>query len=120
MLGDQTVAQAGSGSTVTWWGGSWSQVNALSDGAAPASFKGFAGILLPDGGLTCGGTFQSRPGNSDQPPAQVPAYMAVAVASTVTKSGGTISKIVVAKTDSGYAAAPGHPGTGTIVGTICG
>jgi hypothetical protein len=40
------------------------------------------------------------------------------------KSGSTINgtwnKIVVVRTDAGYAPAPGHPGTGTIVATFCG
>jgi hypothetical protein len=49
--------------------------------------------------------------------------MGVIVASSVTKQGngigGTWGKIVVVKTDSGYAPSPGHPGTGQIVGVFC-
>jgi hypothetical protein len=49
--------------------------------------------------------------------------MAVIVSSGVTKVGSTISgdtaRVVVVKTDSGYAPNPGHAGTGTIVGTVC-
>jgi len=33
--------------------------------------------------------------------------------------GGTITKIVVVITAAGYAANPGHPGTGTVVAAYC-
>ena len=49
--------------------------------------------------------------------------MSVVVTSKVTKSGSTISgtivHIVVVKTNAGYDANPGHPGTGTVVATVC-
>ncbi len=49
--------------------------------------------------------------------------MSVIVTNKVTKSGSTISgtifHIVIVKTNAGYDANPGHPGTGTVVGTIC-
>jgi hypothetical protein len=49
--------------------------------------------------------------------------MGVLVAGTITKSGsdidGTWGKIVVVRTDAGYAPNPGHPGTGAIVATFC-
>jgi hypothetical protein len=49
--------------------------------------------------------------------------MSVIVTSNVTKSGstisGTITHIVIVKTNSGYDANPGHPGTGTVVATVC-
>ena len=45
--------------------------------------------------------------------------MGVLVASSVTKSGSNVNgvwgRIVVVKTDPGYAPGPGHTGTGTIV-----
>jgi hypothetical protein len=54
----------------------------------------------------------------------VPSYMGVLVAGSVTKSGSAVgghwAKIVVVKTDPGYAANPGHAGTGTVVATFCG
>ena len=57
------------------------------------------------------------------PPSTVPSYMGVLVASSITKTGSTISgntiKIVVVKTDPGYSGNPGHAGTGTIVATYC-
>jgi hypothetical protein len=49
--------------------------------------------------------------------------MGVLVSSSVVKSGATISgnapAIVVVKTDPGYAPNPGHPGTGTVIATLC-
>jgi len=57
------------------------------------------------------------------PTAGVPSYMGVIVAAKVTKAGSTISgnwaRIVVVKTDPGYAPSSGHPGTGTTVATFC-
>jgi len=50
--------------------------------------------------------------------------MEVIVSSNITKSGSTISgnivEIVIVKTDPGYASDPGHAGTGTVVGVVCG
>jgi hypothetical protein len=49
--------------------------------------------------------------------------MAVIVASGASQSGsqisGNIVHIVIVKVAPGYAADPGHAGTGTIVGTFC-
>lgn len=125
VLGDQTVAGAGS-DTVTWWSHSWAGLNTLSGGQAPASFKGFAsGVTLPQMSPPelCGTTFTAQPGNSGHPPDTVPEYMGVLVASNVTQSGNTINgtwgSIVVVHTDPGYGPNPGHPGTGTIVATFC-
>jgi kumamolisin len=125
VLGDQTVAGAGS-STVTWWSDNWYLLNSLSGGIAPASFKGFAGtVTLPTTtpANVCGTTFTTNPGNSPPPTSGVPSYMGVLVASSVTKSGSTITgtwaHIVVVKTNPGYAPNPGSPGTGTIIATFC-
>jgi hypothetical protein len=128
LLGDLTVAAAGPSTTVTWWSDSWWSLNSLTGGIAPFSFKGFAGTVttLPttSPANVCGTTFTTLPGNSPPPTSGVPSYMGVIVASSVTKSGNTISgswgKIVVVKTDPGYQPSPGHPGTGTIVATFCG
>jgi hypothetical protein len=125
VLGDQTVAAATPTTTVTWWGAQWWSLNSLSGGTAPASFKGFASTTStspPD----CGGTWTTGPGSSPPLPAasDIPAYMATAVASSVTKSGNTISgnipQMVIVKTNPGYAPNAGHAGTGTIVATLCG
>jgi hypothetical protein len=128
VLGDNTVTTATPTTTLNWWGDSWSQTNTLSGGITPPSFKGFASPVtsLPtqSPANVCGTTFKTTPGNSPPPTASVPSYMGVLVASSVSKSGSTISgswnKIVVVRTDTGYAPSPGHPGTGTIVATFCG
>ena len=90
-------------------------------GPPPPPFKGFAKFPASP---TCGGTFTTDPGNSAPPPnGPLPAYMSVIVTSSVTKSGSTISgsitQIIIVKTNAGYDANPGHPGTGTVVATIC-
>ena len=126
-LGDLTVAGAGPTTSVPWWGASWWLGNTLTGGTGPASFKGFAASVttLPNvsPANVCGSTFTTGPGNSSSPPGDVPSYMGVLVASSVTKSGSTISgtwgQIVVVHVDPGYASNPGHPGTGTVVATFC-
>lgn len=127
VLGDSTVAAATPTSTLTWWNDAWWRLNGVSGGVAPDSFKGFAGSIatLPttSPANVCGTTFRTLPGNSPPPTSGVPSYMGVLVASSVTKSGNAINgrwgKIVVVRTDAGYAPSPGRPGTGTIVATFC-
>ena len=50
--------------------------------------------------------------------------MAVVVPNKVTQSGSTISgnitRVVIVKTNPGYQPDPSHPGTGTVVATLCG
>jgi hypothetical protein len=108
------------GANVEFWGAQWAKNNSLSGGPAPDAFKGFASTAPQ----TCGGGWASNPGNSSGPPAgPLPSYMGVIVSSTVAKSGSAISgdvlKIVVVKTNPGYAPDPGHAGTGTVVATFC-
>jgi hypothetical protein len=117
VVGDQSAAGA-----VTFWSAQWATVNALSGGAAPDAFKGFAATL----GATppaCGAAWTSRSGNSSGPPAAVPSYLGVIVASAVAKSGPVIAgdapSIVVVKTDPGYGPAPGHAGTGAVLAKFC-
>ena len=127
VLGDDSVAAAGSTASLTWWSHSWSEANRLSGGAGPPAFKGFAASVttLPTTSPvnSCGRSFTTGPGNSPSPPGDIPAYMGVIVASSVTKSGSAINgdwgKVVVVKTDPGYAPNPGHPGRGTVVATFC-
>src|SRR3954468_14610575 len=80
---------------------------------APGAFKGFANNAAAG---SCGRDWTSRPGNSSSPPATIPSYMAVFVASSVSKDGPQISgnspQIVIVKTGGGYADNPGHEGTG--------
>jgi hypothetical protein len=119
VIGDKNAVV---GKSVTFWGAQWDKVNSLSGGAAPAAFKGFANktSTTPP---SCGATWTTRPGDSSKPPSSVPSFMAVIAASSITKSGATISgnirAIVIVKTDPGYAPDPGHPGTGTVVAVLC-
>lgn len=110
-------------SSVEFWGAQWAKKNALSRGAAPDAFKGFAGAVATP--AQCGAAWTTRPGNSTPPPAgPLPKYLGVVVSSSVQKNGsaitGDVKKIVVVKTDSAYDANPGHAGTGVVVGTFCG
>lgn len=116
VIGDRSTT-----GVVTFWGSQWAKENSLSGGAAPSAFKGFA----LHASAQCGTTWSTDPGNSAPPPAgPLPSYMAVIVATSAAKSGPTISgntfSVVVVKTNSGYAANPGHAGTGTVVATVCG
>jgi hypothetical protein len=119
VIGDGNAAI---GTGVTFWGAQWWKLNNLSAGAAPAAFKGFenAPSTLP----ACGTTWSTDPGNSPPPPAgPLPAFMAVIVSSSISKSGatisGTVAHEVIVRTNAGYAPNPGHAGTGTVVATIC-
>jgi len=116
VVGDESAT-----GSVYFWGSKWAKSNALSGGSAPSAFKGYAGQPVA---LVCGSTWSSGPGNAAQPSVgPLPEYMAVLVASSATKSGsqiaGDVIHIVIVKTDSGYDGNPGHPGTGTVVATIC-
>jgi CSLREA domain-containing protein len=119
LIGDLDAAV---GEHVTFWGAQWSKQNSLSGGSAPPSFKGFASHT-PGEPPKCGDTWTTEPGNSSNPPSSVPSSMAVIVSSSIEKSGSTIAgntrKVVIVRTDSGYAPDPGHPGTGTVVSEVC-
>jgi hypothetical protein len=110
VIGDRSAS-----GTVDFWGSQWAKRNSLSGGAGPSSFKGFAGGSAP----VCGAHWTAAPGATDGDPSVVrlPAYMAVVVASSVTKSGSTIGgdtpEIVIVKTDPGA-------GTGTVVARLPG
>lgn len=108
------------GGSAYWWGAQWWKKDQLSTGLAPASFKGFENSNPTP---WCGQSWTTRPGNSSRPPTSVPNTMAVIVASHITKSGpmisGNVVDIVLVKTDPGYGPNPGHPGTGTIIATLC-
>jgi hypothetical protein len=119
VIGDRDAAI---GTAVTFWGAQWWKLNHLSGGAAPAAFKGFEN--MPASLPACGVNWSTDPGNSAPPPAgPLPAFMAVIVSSSVSKSGSTISgntvHVVIVKTNPGYAANPGHAGTGQVVAIIC-
>lgn len=116
VIGDQTATGA-----VTFWGAQWWKENVVSGGRTPSSFKGFAlNPTVP----TCGTPWSTDPGNSaPPPPAPLPDFLGVIVTSSASKSGEQISgntvHLVVVRTDPGYNAQPGTPGTGTVVAQIC-
>ena len=117
VVGDQTAT-----GNVDFWGAQWAKNNKfLSGQPAPASFKGFANLTSQP--PACGVGWSTNPGNSPPPPATVPAFMGVIVASSTSQSGSTISgntfHIVVVQTNPGYQGNPGHEGTGTVVATYC-
>jgi hypothetical protein len=108
------------GNTVTFWSAKWAEENTFSAGPASSAFKGFANTVPQ----RCGQTWTSAPGNSSNPPDSVPQFIAVIGSGDVTKSesniSGTVSKIVIVRTNPGYGRAPGHAGTGTVVSIVCG
>jgi hypothetical protein len=78
VVGDRSAT-----GSVTFWSPAWWAVNDLSGGRAPVLFNGFAD---EPAGARCGATWSARPGSVWAPTA-VPTYMAVAVASRVTRPG---------------------------------
>jgi hypothetical protein len=117
VIGDQNAVI---GSQVTFWGAQWWQDNPLSSGSAPAAFKGYADTVSG----SCGGTWSTAPGNSSKPPADVSGIQDMIVSTQISQTGpvisGDIAEVVAVAVDPGYAADPGHPGTGTVVGYVCG
>jgi hypothetical protein len=113
------------GGPVTFWSSQWHSANPF---ASNISFSGaFKGFVDPPASMTpprCGDTWTGRTGGSSAPPSSVPAYMAVVVASAMEKTGSTVggdvSRVVVVRTDAGYANDLAHVGTGTVVATVCG
>jgi hypothetical protein len=113
---------AGVGTNVTFWGAQWGKLNTLSGGGAPSAFKGFANT--PNAPPSCGTNWSTGPGNSAKPPnPPLPGFMAVIVASSISKSGSTIAgntqRVVVVQTNAGYSSNPGHAGTGKVVAVVC-
>jgi hypothetical protein len=78
VIGDGSATGA-----VTFWSPSWSTLNTLSSGPAPASFKGFATTPTDSGWLASPGF--------DHAPTVVPEWMAVLVANRIAKDGETIA-----------------------------
>lgn len=118
VIGDLSAGGPTVGETVQFWGAQWAKTNQLS-GGAPSSFEGFEDAAP----AFCGSDWSTAPGDSAQPPANVPPETYMIVAGTITKSGSVISgdalHVVVVKTDPGYGPDPGHAGTGTIEAVVC-
>ncbi len=110
------------GHVVNFWGAQWWKNNDMSGTVSNgvASFKGFAS----NADASCGGHWSSSPGNSSNPPDQIPDHVTIIVTSTVLKAGsdisGDIKQILVVHQDGGYGPNPGHAGNGTVVSIVCG
>jgi uncharacterized protein YegL len=119
VIGDAKPGTA-TGTAVTFWGAQWDKQNTLTGGPAPPAFKGFEDSAAKP---ACGTSWTTSPGNSAPPPASVPSFLGVIVASSISKSGPAIKgdtvHVVVVKTNPGYEPNPGHAGTGTIAGIFC-
>jgi hypothetical protein len=119
VVGD--VTYDGVGDHQYFWGAQWWKNNKMSGPVANgvAGFKGFA--VLVNG--SCGSTWQSLPGNSSNPPADIGDIVTIIVTSTVTKSGnvyaGNIVRIAHVDQDGNYADNPGHEGQGPVVDEVC-
>ena len=107
---------ASTGATVEFWGAQWAKDNSLSGGPAPDAFKGYADTVSSSG---TSGTWTANTGNSSEPPASISTPITVIVASEVTQSGsvisGDVAGVATVTPNPGYAADPGHAGTGTVV-----
>ena len=88
-----------------------------------AAFKGFPATLRMTR-RSAGISWSTPAGGGSTPPAQVPQFMAVTASNSITMSGSQISgdapEVVVVKTNPGYGPDPSQPGTGTVVGIVCG
>jgi hypothetical protein len=109
--GTFVVGDGSATGTVTFWSPSWSLLNTLSGGPAPASFKGFA-TTPSDGGWLASPGF-------DHAPTVVPEWMAVLVANRVAKEGEpiavTTTRMIVVHVDTYDARVAGQ---GAVVATI--
>jgi hypothetical protein len=103
------------GAAVTWWSPAWSSANQLTGGSATSAFKGFAGQVS-------GSTWTAASGSSEDPPTEVPTYLAVAVVDQVTKTGstisGTASGTAIVLVNPGYDPLNGTAGTGLVLGFL--
>jgi hypothetical protein len=81
------------GQTVTFSSPQWCEQNGET-GSCPSAFKGFADSPAP-GAYTDGPTWTAHPGQSGNPPNQLPTYMAVITTTNATKNGPTISGMII-------------------------
>ncbi len=120
VIGDGTAGAAPVGVNVTFWSTRWRTANSLSGGTTPSDFLGFENSTATP---VCGKGWTGVPGDSGNPSASLPAYMAVIVSSSVSESGAILSgdtlQVVIVHVAPGYANDPGHTGTGTIVAVLC-
>ncbi|HUZ00794.1 MAG TPA: fibronectin type III domain-containing protein [Thermomicrobiaceae bacterium] len=105
------------GNDYTFWGPAWAdQITGGHYQGTPA-FKGFATSVT-------GSSWTARPGHGGNPPTSVARYISVIVATTITKSGSTVSgnvaEVVVLRVDDPdrYAPDPGHQATGVLMAVV--
>ena len=109
------------GDIVNFWGAQWWKNNFMSGFVSNgvASFKGYAS----NANDFCGGLWQSRPGNSSDPPQSIPDRVAIIVTDTVLKQGpnisGNIKQILIVDHDGKYGPNPGHRGGGPVTQIVC-
>ena len=119
VIGD--VEDHAVGDNVNFWGAQWWKNNFMSGQVdnGVARFKGYA--VQSDG--VCGGTWTSLPGNSSNPPDEIPDDVAIIVTTKVLKNGpnisGDIKQIVIVHQDGGYGPNPGHAGNGPVTSVFC-
>ncbi len=120
VIGDAELHRAGL-DTVNFWGSQWWKNNVMSGAVSNgvASFKGYAS----DSDSFCGGMWETRPGNSSNPPDTIPDDVLIIVTDTVNKDGpditGDIKQILVVHSDGGYGPNPGHRGNGLVTAVLC-
>jgi RHS repeat-associated protein len=112
VIGDKNAVV---GTRVNFWGSQWATGNGLSQGKAPASFKGFSIATVPGNNAL----WQSTTGNSPPPPpSPLPTMITAIVTSSVRQNGaiitGNIVGVVEIRVEPGYLPDPGHPGFGVI------
>jgi hypothetical protein len=120
VIGDLSAGAPTAGTPVNFWGAQWAQSNSLSGGNAPSSMKGF---IDDSSALSCGSTWTASTGNRSAPPRTLSSPIEVIVSSSISQTGsaihGNVLHIVLVQVNPGYGPAPGHPGTGTIIGVVC-
>jgi len=120
VIGD--VEPHGVGTNVNFWGSQWWKNNVMS-GLVTAGYPAFKGYAT-DADTFCGGVWETRPGNSSDPPDVIPDDVLVIVTTKVIKDGpnisGDILDILLVHSDGGYGPAPGHRGNGPVVTKLCG
>jgi hypothetical protein len=119
VIGDQEAH--GIGATVNFWGAQWWKNNQMS-GITSNGYESFKGYASSADNF-CGGVWSTQPGNSSDPPATIPANVAIIVTTKVVKNGNTISgdikQIVIVHQDGNYDDNPGHAGGGTVTQILC-
>ena len=119
VIGDEEAH--GIGDVVNFWGAQWWKNNQMTGQTDPGyqSFKGFASSA----NNFCGGVWSTQPGNSSDPPATIPADVAIIVTTKVLKNGnlisGDIKQIVLVHHDGNYDDNPGHAGGGPVTTVLC-